>query len=148
MRMRKDKTVRLLAGAGLAALLAFPATGFAQGTMGTPSGGTGNTPGTTTMPTGTTPNGGNSSGNMSSQGQMNTNGSNATDRSMGTDRACDRHQMHSGTSTTDTTGMNCPTDRTPGTAPDTMNTTPSGTMDTTPDTGTMPDSGATTPPSQ
>jgi hypothetical protein len=29
-----------------------------------------------------------------------------------------------------------------------MNTTPSGTMDTTPETGSTPDTGATTPPSQ
>lgn len=144
MQMRKDKTVRLLAGAGFAALLAIPATSFAQGTMGTPSGGTGGTPGsseTTTSgsmgsQTDTTPNGGMSSEHTSTQGQMNTNGPNAMDRSHGKNRACDRHQMHSGTSTTGTTGMNCPTDRTPGTTPDTMNNSSSGTMDSTPDTGT------------
>jgi hypothetical protein len=142
MRIKHTKAALLFASAGMAALLAMPAT--AQ------PGGTGTT-GTTQMQSGagtSTPNGGNSSTNMSSQGQMNTNGPNATDRSTGNDRACDRHQMHSGTSTTDTTGMNCPTDRTPGTVPDTMNTTPSGTMDTTPDTGPTPDTDATTPPSQ
>lgn len=141
MQLRNNKLSRLIAGAGFAALLALPATGFAQGTMGTPSGGTGGTPGqngtaTSTMGPDIDATGGNSSTHMSTQGQMNTNGPNATDRSHGKNRACDRHQMHSGTSTTGTSGMNCPADRTPGTTPDTMNNSSSGTMDTTPDTGT------------
>lgn len=141
MQLRNNKLSRLIAGAGFAALLALPATGFAQGTMGTPSGGTGGTPGqngtaTSTMGPDIDATGGNSSTHMSTQGQMNTNGPNAMDRSHGKNRACDRHQMHSGTSTTGTSGMNCPTNRTPGTTPDTMNNSSSGTMDTTPDTTT------------
>lgn len=137
MQIKHRKAALLFAGAGLAALLAMPGAATAQpGGTGTTS----NTGTSTEMQSGTdmntsTPNGGNSSTNMSTQGQMNTNGPNATSREYGKDRACDRHQMHSGASTTDSTGMNtnCPTGKT---------------MDTTPETGSTPDSGAMTPPSQ
>jgi hypothetical protein len=143
MQNRNRKAALLFASAGLAALLAMPGAAVAQpaGTGATTSSGTSTrTTGTqneTQMQSGTdmnasTPNGGNSSTTMSTQGQMNTNGPNATDRAYGKTRACDRHQMHSGASTTDSSGMN-------------MNCPMGHTMDSTPD---MPDAGTTTPPSQ
>src|SRR6185437_13166238 len=123
MQNRNRKAALLFASAGLAAFLAMPGAAVAQpaGTGATTSSGT------STQTTGTR-----NETQMQSGTDMNANGPNATDRAYGKTRACDRHQMHSGASTTDSSGMN-------------MNCPMGHTMDSTPD---MPDAGTTTPPSQ